>query len=135
MIDLITANSKYSVSIGSSDTWLALVSTILIRVKDVKARYPYAYAFLKSGNCSAKNGLIAAREMNYIRDELASINPDDIVYDADDLTKQPPWGKDISPVITSCANYFTTADGKDLLAEIVCILTCGYYSRVDIMMQ
>jgi 2,3-bisphosphoglycerate-dependent phosphoglycerate mutase len=36
------------------------------------------------------------------------------VWDVEDRSKRPPWGDDISPDITSLANYFVTDDGRDL---------------------
>lgn len=41
----------------------------------------------------------------------------------------------MSPVITSCANLYTTKDGRDLLFEIVSILCYGYYSNTDIHIE
>ena len=33
----------------------------------------------------------------------------------EDLSKQPPWGNDISEAITDLSNYFVTSDGEDFL--------------------
>lgn len=36
-----------------------------------------------------------------------------VIWDIDDMTKMPPWGKNISKDITDLSNYFVTSDGKD----------------------
>lgn len=54
-----------------------------------------------------------------MRDKLSNYSPEDLVYDIDDRSKHAPWEANISPVVTSCANFYTTADGKDLLFDIV----------------
>lgn len=36
--------------------------------------------------------------------------------------------------MTSYDNLYTTAGGKDLLYELVCILTFTHYKRVDVTM-
>ena len=98
------------------------MSTVDIRLKN-KKNISYAVNFLHSGECSAENALETARQFNIIRDELSKFGPDKVIYDSEDLKKEAPWKDNISPVVTSCANFFTTADGKDLLFEIVNILT------------
>lgn len=35
------------------------------------------------------------------------------------LSKQPPWGNDISEDITDLSNYFVTSDGEDFLTILL----------------
>lgn len=121
-LSIITSNESQVVHVGSGDIWISLMSTVDIRLKN-KKNISYAVNFLHSGECSAENALETARQFNIIRDELSKFGPDKVIYDSEDLKKEAPWKDNISPVVTSCANFFTTADGKDLLFEIVNILT------------
>jgi formylmethanofuran dehydrogenase subunit E len=66
---------------------------------------------------------------------LSQINPNEAVYDMNNISKEAPWKGKLSPVITSCGNMFTTSDGKDLLYEMVCILTYSYYQNVDVLIE
>jgi hypothetical protein len=49
---------------------------------------------------------------------LAAFTPGEVVWDAEDRSRRPPWGEDIAPEITSLADYFVTEDGRDLLAVL-----------------
>ncbi|MGI6172281.1 MAG: Imm70 family immunity protein [Christensenellales bacterium] len=129
---IVTSDGRQSVDVGNADIWRALVSTILVRLPKKEKELRQAVRFLQSGKCEAKDGLETARSMNLVRDALSQIGPEKMVYDASDFTKTAPWGTDISPAITSCANYFTTADGKDLLSELVGILIYAFYAKVDV---
>ena len=37
------------------------------------------------------------------------------IWDIEDLSKQPPWGNNISEEITDLSNYFVTSEGEDLI--------------------
>ena len=117
-----TSDNELFVNVGSGDIWISLMSTVDIRLKN-KKNISYAVNFLHSGECSAEDALETAKQFNIIRDELSKFGPDKIIYDSEDLKKEAPWKDNISPTVTSCANFFTTADGKDLFSEIVNILT------------
>ena len=120
---IFTSDEEKFVTVGSDDYWNSLRSTVNVRLKACQKDISHAVRFLHSGECSAEDALATARQFNIIRDELSRFEPDKIVYDEDDLQKEAPWKDDISSVVTSCANFYTTADGNDLLFEIVKILT------------
>jgi len=123
-MDLITSNGKRAVSIGTSDILYSLYSTVwMLGSADFKRTIPQALAFFESGECPASDALATARQFNLIRDELSKFSPERAVYDMQNPQLKAPWEGNISPVITSCANLHTTADGKDLLAELVEIFT------------
>ena len=48
-----------------------------------------------------------------------AFSPDKVIWDIEDLSKQPPWGNNISKDITSLSNYFVTSDGEDFLATFL----------------
>ena len=41
--------------------------------------------------------------------------PKDVVWDIDDLSKQPPWKDNISGDITDLSDYFVTSGGEDFI--------------------
>jgi len=129
---LITSDGNRSVDIGQNTVLHSLYSTVMVRIKDAAEIAPDAVSFLKSGTYDGKNGLKAARQLNLIRDRLAQIPPELAVYDIDYPSAKAPWEGHISEVITSCGNMYTTAEGKDLLFELVSILCYSAYAKVGI---
>ena len=121
-------NRAMYVDIGGFDTWKALCATVSVRLNKMRDSIPLAFRFLSTGKCASADCLETARQFNTVRDLLSKYPPNQLVYDAADLNKKAPWGDKISPVITSCANYLTTGDGRDLLAEIVRILSYSAYT-------
>jgi hypothetical protein len=87
---------------------------------------------LKTGKCSHKDAYETARQINLIRDAFSQIAPSQAIYNKDDLSERAPWADNLSGIVTSCGNLYTTADGKDLLYELVCILTFAHYKKVDV---
>ena len=43
---------------------------------------------------------------------LKAFIPDKVIWDIDDISKQPSWGNSISKDITNLSNYFITSDGE-----------------------
>ena len=129
---LISSDAKRFVDVGNSEIWQSVYSTVVKRLGLFKRKVPLAIAFLETCSCSSENALECARQFNLIRDELSNYPPSKAVYDINDLTKKAPWENNLSPVVTSCANMFTTADGKDLFFEIVSILTYAYYAKASV---
>ena len=123
------------IDIGASEDFFSLYSTIYIKLKNEKKYISNAIEFLKNGKVNNEIALVVAKEFNLIRDYLASIPVSELVYDMRDLSKNAPWIKDISPVVTSCGNLFLTKDGKDTLFEIVEILSYSYYKKVDVIIE
>ena len=129
---IVSSDSKKYISVGGADTWQTLCSTIHYHLGSHKNEITHVWNFLKTGHCAKFDCLNAAKEFNLVRDALSAIKPDQIVYDENDPTRLPPWGKEISPVITSCSNYLTSGDGDDLLAELVKLFTYAAYVKADI---
>ena len=73
-----------------------------------------------------------AEQINQLRDELSQFPPEKAIYDIDNPKLPAPWDGKLSPVVTSCANIFTTADGQDLLYEIVSILCYAKIAKTSI---
>lgn len=119
---IITSNHKRCVDIGRSDIWSSLYATISVNLKGKLKEIPLAIQFLESGFCFSQNAMETARQFNLIRDMLAQYPPEKLVYNLKNPSGPAPWDNNVSPVVTSCANFYTTAAGGDLLYEIVSIL-------------
>jgi len=129
---IISSDGRYSIPMGGVAVWDTLCATIRVRLKDSKKELSHVFAFIEKEKCKNKDCMETAKEFNLVRDALSRLDPSQIVYDEKDPSKLPPWGNDISPVITSCGNYLTTGDGNDLLAEIVKILVIAAYTKADV---
>lgn len=70
---------------------------------------------LYQGKLTNTNVPNAKAELNTIESELKKLSPDKVIWDMEDLGKQPPWGTRISNQITDLSNYFITSDGRDFL--------------------
>lgn len=134
-MELFTEDGKRNVNIGNSETWHSVYSTLMVRTGGFVRKVPYAVEFFKSAGCGSERSLETARQINLVRDKLSNYSPEEAVYDMNDRGKRAPWEGNISPVVTSCANLYTTADGKDLLFEIVSILTYGAYMKTDVCVR
>ncbi|MDO4650175.1 MAG: Imm70 family immunity protein [Eubacteriales bacterium] len=132
---VISDDKKRVVNIGNSEYWHAVFSTIYGCIGQNMKKYPFASFFLETGICNYENGYRTARDINHIRDSLAKFKPEEAVYDINDRKKKAPWEGKISEVITSCANYYTTADGGDLLYELVCIFCYAQIAKVSVRME
>lgn len=130
-----TSDGKRAVNIGGSDIWYSIYSTVEVRLGLFKRKVPLAIQFFKSGICGAEDATETARQFNLIRDELSQYTPDKSVYDFRNLKKEAPWNNNLSSIITSCANLYTTADGQDLLFEVVSILCYAGIKQVSVSVQ
>ena len=122
---IISSDYARVIDVGSSEVWNALCATVKVLLSKKQAAIVHALEFMSSGVCESENCIECAKEINRVRDLLSQFSLDKIVYDETKKSFVPDWAKSISPVITSCANFFTTADGEDLLFEIVSILSYG----------
>ena len=132
---ITTTDGKRYVDVGSEGIWYSVLSTADIRLASMKKHISLALDFLESGKCSAINACETARQINLIRDAFSQIAPSNAVYDRDKPTLAAPWSRNLSGIVTSCGNLYTTSDGKDLLYEVVCILTYAHYKGVDVVSQ
>lgn len=107
----------YWYQIGTGDFLYAFFSTISINLENRiwESRFPIIMNQLYQGKIDNANILKALEELQMIKEELKHFSPEEIVWDIDDLSKQPPWGKNISSEITDLSNYFVTNEGKDFI--------------------
>lgn len=103
--------------IGTSDFLHSFFSTIAMNVEDRKwgSRFPVVMKNMYSGELKVDELNEAKIELEEIEKELKSFPPSRMVWDAEDITKNPPWGNNISPSIKNLADYFITTDGRNLI--------------------
>lgn len=107
--------------IGTGDFVHSFFSTICYNLENKKwgSRFPYLMNDLYQGELSYNNIDNAREELEIIRKELKACSVEKVVWDIEDLSKQPPWGNDISPDIKNLSNYFITCDGEDIFDELI----------------
>lgn len=108
----------YWYQIGQGDFLHAFFSTVAFNLENKKwgSRFPVIMNELYQGKLNKENVDKAMYELTRIKEELEKYPPGKIIWDIDDLTKQPPWADNICNSITNLANYFITSDGEDFLA-------------------
>lgn len=108
----------YWYQIGSGDFLHSFFSTVAYRLEEGSwgSVYPVIMNELYQGELPADKIPDAMNELKLIKEGLKRFTPDQIVWDIEDLNKQPPWGNRISQDITDLANYFVTSDGEDFLS-------------------
>lgn len=80
------------------------------------SRFPVIMNELYHRKVSFENIDRALEELSKIKKELQVFSPERVIWDIEDLSKQPPWGSDISKDIKDLSNYFVTSDGNDFLS-------------------
>lgn len=120
--------------VGTASLLKALFSTIYVRLEGAQwgSRFPTLMNKLYMGQVGTDDCDAAIRELLSAKEALAKHPPAEVVWDFEDLSKQPPWGTRISPTINSLANYFQTSDGKELLAVLAEALREGRSSRTGV---
>ena len=74
----------------------------------------------------------AKRELEDIQRRLKAFSPAEVVWNAEDLTKLPPWGENISKDISDLSNYFVTSNGEDLITVMLDALKTAKKEKVDV---
>ena len=129
---ITTSNEKRFVDVGSEGIWNSVLSTAEVRLGGMAENIDLALRFLRSGACSKIDAFETARQFNLLRDAFSQIPPNEAIYDKANLSLVAPWSDNLSGIVTSCGNLYTTSDGKDLLHEVVAILTYAHYLGVDV---
>lgn len=107
----------YWYEIGYGEFLHSFFSTVAYHLESGRwgSRFPIIMNELYQGKMNRENVDRAIEEWNGIQKELQAFAPDKVIWDIDDLSKQPPWGNNISEDITDLSNYFVTSDGKDFM--------------------
>ena len=117
----------YWYQIGTGDFLYSFFSTIAFKLETGKwgSKYPYIMNELYNGNLQKDHIAMAMKELDVIVSELKKFPPSEVVWDFEDVSKQPPWGNKISSDITDLSNYFVTSDGEDFISVLRCALEDG----------
>lgn len=107
----------YWYQIGHGDFLYSFFSTVAYRLEHQRwgSRFPVIMNELYQGKAEPGRVAEAIEELGVIKRELRAYKPDQVIWDLEDLSKQPPWGSNISKEITDLSNYFVTSDGCDFL--------------------
>lgn len=107
----------YWYQVGSADFLFSFFSTVACNLESGRQgeRFPMMKSLCDSGKLRSNELVAALDEVLRIRSELKRFSADKVVWDMEDLSKQPPWGNSISPEITDLSNYFVTSDGEDFM--------------------
>ena len=99
----------------------SLLSTAALRLEGGEwgSRFPLIMLKLYQGRLDSRDADSALQELLQIQAGLSSLEPDRVVWDFNDLSRQPPWGNAVAPRIISMANYHTTNTGQCLLDEML----------------
>jgi len=111
----------------------SLLSTVALHLEGGNwgERFPLIMLKLYQGKLDADDAAAALRELQDMQAGLASLSPDQVVWDINDLQRQPPWGKAINPGTTSMANYHATVESTSLLADMLaCVATLEQHGGV-----
>lgn len=120
--------------VGTSDFLHAFFSTICynLELKKWGDRYHYLMKELYQGKLSWKNADKAIEELKDVKNKFKNFSPSKVIWDIEDISKQPPWGDKISPNITDLSNYFVTSDGRDLIEVMIMALNDSIREKKDI---
>lgn len=103
--------------VGTGNFFNSFFSTIYVKLEDSKwgFKYPITMNKLFEGKLTFDDIELAQKELTDIYYELSKLNPDNIIWNFENLDAQPPWGNNISEDITNMSNYFITSEGEDLI--------------------
>ena len=123
--------------IGTGSFFNSFFSTVCVRLEGKKwgSRFPTIMEEFHAGELSHENVKKAKEELKIIKEELSHFPPSDIVWDARDLSKQPPWGDKISAHITDLSIYFVTSDGRDLFDAMFLALEDALEGSKDVLIR
>ncbi len=107
-------------SVGSGNFLHSFFSTVAYQIEgnDWGSLYPVLMNGLYKEELTYDLAEEALEELHLIKDELASLPPEAVIWDIEDLDKKPPWGDNIADTITDLSNYFITSDGKNLIGVL-----------------
>lgn len=107
--------------VGPGGLLHSLCSTIARRLEGGSwgSRYPLVMNKLYQGFLGEEDATGALTEMREIKSRLSEISPAEVIWDIDDQTKLPPWGKEVGAHVKSIAGYYVTTYGRNLVDEMI----------------
>lgn len=129
--------SHFIYEVGSSDFLTSFFDTIDIRLTKgfFAKKFPFILTDFYYGKVSFENLDQAEKELLEIRKRLKKFDPSKVIWNKNDLKKQPPWGDNISKEITNLSNYFVTSDGHDLFEVILEAIEMAKREKSDLVIE
>lgn len=123
--------------IGTASFLHSFFSTVAYRLENNQweSKFPVIMNELYQGKLSFENVPAAKEELTQIKKALTKLSPNKVIWDIEDLSKQPPWGDNISEEISSLGNYFITCDGRDFIEVFFMTLNAAIEIKKDVMIQ
>lgn len=123
--------------IGTASFLHSFFSTVAYRLENNRwgSKFPVIMNELYQGKLSFENVPAAKEELTQIKKALTKLSPNKVIWDIEDLSKQPPWGNNISEEISSLGNYFITCDGPDFIEVFFMALNAAIEIKKDVMIQ
>ena len=123
--------------IGTASFLHSFFSTVAYRLENNRwgSKFPVIMNELYQGKLSFENVPAAKEELTQIKKALTKLSPNKVIWDIEDLSKQPPWGDNISEKISSLGNYFITCDGRDFIEVFFMTLYAAIEIKKDVMIQ
>lgn len=123
--------------IGTASFLHSFFSIVAYRLENNRwgSKFPVIMNELYQGKLSFENVPAAKEELTQIKKALTKLSPNKVIWDIEDLSKQPPWGDNISEEISSLGNYFITCDGRDFIEVFFMTLNAAIEIKKDVMIQ
>lgn len=123
--------------IGTASFLHSFFSTVAYRLENNRwgSKFPVIMNELYQGKLSFENVPAAKEELTQIKKALTKLSPNKVIWDIEDLSKQPPWGDNISEEISSLGNYFITCDGRDFIEVFNMALDSAIELKEDVIIQ
>lgn len=123
--------------IGTASFLHSFFSTVAYRLENNRwgSKFPVIMNELYQGKLSCKNVPVAKAELTQIKKDLTMFSPNKVIWDIEDLSKQPPWGNNVSNEISSLGNYFITCDGRDFIEVFNMALDAAIEIKKDVIIQ
>ena len=127
----------YWYQIGYGEFLHSFFSTVAYNLEGKKwgSRFPVIMNELYQGTLHKEKLDMAIEELKLIKNELSDFSPEKVIWDIEDLSKQPPWGTKINKDITDLSNYFVTSDGDDFITMFFHALEKAKEMSVDLIIE
>ena len=128
---------QYVNYIGEPELLFSFFSTVAHHLEKRRwgERFPAIMKDLYVGELPYEKADQALKELQTIRTELERYTPSEVIWDFYDLSKQPPWGEEISSDITSLANYHVTVLGDVLIPVIESKLRAAAKRKMNVTLE
>lgn len=125
----------YWYALGTSNLVHSFFSTIShhLEKEGWGTKSPHLMKELYSGKLELENIPKAIEEA--VHEKLKLFSPSEVVWDIGDLSKQSPWGDNISSDITDLSNCFVTSEGKDMFEVLFYTLNEALEENIDLKIE